>query len=59
MLVDKLVGGRGDAGGGLIGDAQAAPVPLDPDFGIADAGSWGDDSCGGWADGGGDSDSWT
>ncbi len=61
MLVDKLVGGRGDAGGGLIGDAQAAPPPLDPDFGINDAGSWSDDSGGGgWADGGGDdSGSWT
>ncbi len=59
MLVDKLVGGHGDAGGGIVGDAQAAPAPLEPDFGINDAGSWGDDSGGGWADGGGDSDSWT
>ncbi|OIQ76890.1 hypothetical protein GALL_414240 [mine drainage metagenome] len=61
MLVDKLVGGHDNAGGGLIGDAQAAPPPLDPDFGINDAGSWGDDSGGGgWADGGGDdSGSWT
>ena len=58
MLVDKLVGGHG--GGGLVGDAQAAPTPLEPDFGINDAGSWSDDSGGGWADGGGgDSGSWT
>jgi hypothetical protein len=60
MLVDKLVGDHGAGGGGLLGDAQAATPPLDPDFGINDAGSWSDDSGGGWADGGGDdSGSWT
>ena len=63
MLVDKLFdrGAAPGAGAPLIGDAQAAQPPLDPDFGINDAGSWSDDgSAGGWADdsGGGD-DSWT
>jgi hypothetical protein len=54
MLVDRLFehGAGGGMGGGFVGDASAAPLPDDQDFGIADAGSWTDAS-------GGGGDSWS
>ena len=70
-LVEHVIGGGSNQGGGFVPPAEAAPAP-DPnanmggnDFGLDDPGSWDNGSGGGgWDDGGGggggdDGSGWT
>jgi hypothetical protein len=65
-LVEHMMGGGSNAGGGIVPSADASQIP-DPnadmggnDFGLNDPGSWDDGGGGGGLDdGGGDGGGWS